>query len=335
MSAPSFCIGVPTYKRADDLERFLTAIRPQLSGKSNVRLVVVNDASHDAAYQALVERFEGLFEYHVLAENAGPAMARQASFSGAVEQFLVMTDDDCIPGPDWLDYLEAIVTADPEIDLIAGNVEPVWHSKPGVFARLISARSNYPGPVVTDHGLLTAVGANCAIRRSLFEQIGGYEPELSVAAEDCCLTQRAIKAGGRHLVAWHWLTGHKAETSLSEISRRAFNYGFGSVQYTLLDQDWVLAEMCSEGSLASAFQTVRRKVRTQWSECRAGGHSWLISVSFSCISILKSVQFERGWRKGLTTFSKEYGCELPQQPGMAKSAMDFLDESVRQQALGI
>lgn len=335
MSAPTFCIGVPTYKRADDLERFLNAIRHQLSGKPNVRLVVVNDASHDAAYQKLVERFEGLFEYRVLAENAGPAMARQAAFSGAAEEFLVMTDDDCIPGPDWLDYLEAIVIADPDIDVIAGNVEPVWHSKPGVFARLIAARGNYPGPLVTDHGLLTAVGANCAIRRSLFEQIGGYEPKLSVAAEDCCLTQRAIKAGGRHLVAWNWLTGHKAETGLGEISRRAFNYGSGSVQYTLLDQDWVLAEMCSDGSLASAFQTTKRKVRTQWSECRAGGKSWLISLSFTAVSALKSVQFERGWRKGLAIFSRAYDRGLPQQPGMAESAVDFLDEREQQHALGI
>lgn len=334
MSGPTFCIGVPTYRRADDLARFLNAVGPQLTAKPNVRLVVVNDASHDAAYQAVAERFEGLFDYRILTENAGPAMARQAAFSDASEEFLVMTDDDCIPGPYWLDYLEAIVTADPEIDLIAGNVEPVWRSEPGMFARLISARSNYPGPVVTDHGLLTAVGANCAIRRSLFVQIGGYASELNLAAEDCCLTQRAIRAGGRHLVAWHWLTGHKAETNLAEISVRAFNYGLGSAQYTLLEQDWVLTELCSDGTLASAFQTVRRKVRTQWSECRAAGQSWLISLSFSAVSVLKAVQFERGWRKGLTTFSKAYGRELPRQPDLSQSAVNFRDDGARQHASG-
>lgn len=335
MTAPTFCIGVPTYKRADDLERFIVAIRSQLLGKSNVRLVVVNDASHGAAYQRLVERFDGLFEYRVLPQNAGPAMARQAAFSGAKEGFLVMTDDDCIPGPDWLDHLEAIVLADPHIDIIAGNIEPVWHSKPSLYARLIAARSNYPGPIVTDHGLLTAVGANCAFRRSLFEKIGGYEPELSVAAEDCCITQRAIKAGGRHVVAWNWLTGHKAETGLREISRRAFNYGFGSVQYALLEQNWVLAEMCSDGSLSSAYQTVRRKVSTQWTECRSQGQSWMVTLSFTAISVLKSIQFERGWKKGLRKFSKTYGCVLPQQPGMAEIAVDFRDVKAQQHALGV
>ncbi|CAN0495517.1 unnamed protein product, partial [Scytosiphon promiscuus] len=108
----------------------------------------------------------------------------------------------------------------------------------GWRARWSAARSNYPGSIVTDHGLLTAVGANSAFRCSLFKRIGGYEPELKGAADDCCVTQHDIKAGGRCLVASNWSTGHKAETSLREISKRAFNYGFGSVQYTLLEQDW-------------------------------------------------------------------------------------------------
>lgn len=334
MVAPTFCIGVPTYKRADDLQRFIVAIKSQLLGKPNVRLVIVNDASHDDAYQKLVEQHDGLFEYRVMPQNAGPAMARQEAFSGAEEDFLVMTDDDCIPGPHWLDYLEAIILADPDIDVIAGNIEPVWHSKPSVFATLIAARSNYPGPVVSDHGLLAAVGANAAFRRTLFERIGGYERALNVAAEDCCLTQRAIRAGGRHLVAWNWSTGHKAETSLREISKRAFNYGFGSVQYTLLEQDWVLAEMCSDGTFAEGLKTIRRKVKTQWAECREQGQSWMMTFGFTAISVLKSVQFERGWKKGLQKFSKAYECDLPQKPDLAKIAVNFLDERAQQHALG-
>lgn len=334
MAAPTFCIGVPTYKRADDLQRFIVAIKSQLLRKPNVRLVIVNDASHDDAYQRLVEQHDGLFEYRVMPQNAGPAMARQQAFSGAEEDFLVMTDDDCIPGPDWLDYLEAIILADPDIDVIAGQVEPVWHSKPGLRARLIAARSNYPGSIVTDHGLLTAVGANSAFRCSLFKRIGGYEPELKGAADDCCVTQRAIKAGGRCLVASNWSTGHKAETSLREISKRAFNYGFGSVQYTLLEQDWVLAEMCSDGTFAGGIKTIRRKVGTQWTECREQGRSWMMTFGFTGISVLKAVQFERGWNRGLRKFSKAYGRGLPRQPDMAKVAVDFLDERTQKHALG-
>ncbi|MGJ8530628.1 MAG: glycosyltransferase [Alphaproteobacteria bacterium] len=335
MATPTFCIGVPTYKRADDLQRFIVAIKSQLLRKPNVRLVIVNDASHDDAYQRLVEQHDGLFEYRVMPQNAGPAMARQEAFSGAEEDFLVMTDDDCIPGPDWLDYLEAIIAADPDIDVIAGQVEPVWHSKPSVCATLMAARSNYPGPVVSDHGLLTAVGANAAFRRTLFEQIGGYERALNVAAEDCCLTQRAIRAGGRYLVAWNWLIGHKAETNLREIAKRAFNYGFGSVQYTLLEQDWVLAEMCSDGTFAGGLKTIRRKVKAQWAECRELGQSWVMTLGFTAISVLKSVQFERGWNAGLRKFSKAYECDLPQQPDMAKVAVNFSDERVQQHALGV
>lgn len=335
MSAPTFCIGVPTYKRAVDLERFLFAVRPQLLKKPNARLVVVNDASHDDSYQRLLERFADLFEYRVQPQNGGPAMARQEAFSGAEEDFLVTTDDDCIPGPDWLDYLEAIVVSDPEIDIVAGHVEPVWHKEPGWFARLIAARSNYPGSLVTDHGLLTAVGANSAFRRSLFEKVGGYEPELSGAADDCCITQRAIKAGGRYLVAWNWLTGHKAETGLREISKRAFNYGFGSAQYTLLDQDWVLADMCSDGSIASSYRTVKRKVSTQWTDCRSQRLSWLPTLTFTAVSLLKSIQFERGWKKGMGQFSRAYKTEIPRQPELATIAVDFEDLQARKYALGL
>lgn len=70
--AKSIRIVVPTHKRPGDLETFLEHMVPQIRGRSNVRLVVVNDGTHDDAYQRVVERFADAIDYRPQAVNRGP-----------------------------------------------------------------------------------------------------------------------------------------------------------------------------------------------------------------------------------------------------------------------
>ena len=67
----SLCVVIPTYRRAARLDRLLTALEPQITGKPDRRVVVVNDGSHDDAYAKVAERFQAIIDYVALPQNRG------------------------------------------------------------------------------------------------------------------------------------------------------------------------------------------------------------------------------------------------------------------------
>lgn len=90
---------VPTYRRPHDLENFLVSIESQLIRHSNVRLVVVNDGSHDDAYQAATAPFRHLIDYRIQPENRGVQFARHAEsdlhrFSASKSETMFEPDGD-------------------------------------------------------------------------------------------------------------------------------------------------------------------------------------------------------------------------------------------------
>jgi len=154
---PSFRIGVPTYKRPYDLEKFLAAIADQIRDKQHISLVVVNDASHDEDYAKVISKYEDIVDYRIQEINKGCGPSRVAALENATEDYLVCTDDDCVPTEYWVEWMEALILANPDVDLFAGEIEPVWYKEPGLIDQILAIPESYPGPVMTECGLLTAL----------------------------------------------------------------------------------------------------------------------------------------------------------------------------------
>ncbi|MEX2200093.1 MAG: glycosyltransferase family A protein [Dongiaceae bacterium] len=132
MTSPStntvrFSIIVPTFRRADRLERLLLSLEPQLAGRSDRELIAVDDASGDPSYATLAHRFGSTMQLLTQPKNAGPSAARNAGFRASRGEFLVFTDDDCVATPYWLDWLDNILVENPDIDLIGGEARPLPH----------------------------------------------------------------------------------------------------------------------------------------------------------------------------------------------------------------
>lgn len=332
-ATPTFRIGVPTYRRPDDLACFLQAIAPQLKGRGNVRLVVVNDASHGPAYAALADRFRDIMEYRVLDENGGPALARNEAFRGASEDYLIHTDDDCYPEPHWLDWLEALARSHPQVDLFAGEILPVWTTEPSLHDRLLAIPDAYPSPAFTRYGLLTAVTANAMVKRAFFEKVGGFSSQLRGASEDYSLTQRLLNAGACYQVAAGWRTGHKARTRIGEMRRRFRGYGKGGAQASLLENDWKLGVVSSRASLRQSLQMVKRKSLRYWNDSGVNPGFLLWRAVQTALTALIATEYEIGWRSGLKQFERRYGRGLPERPGVSERFVDFSDPRQLQTAM--
>ena len=178
--ATTICIGVPSYRRAGQLSDLLKRLVPLVIARPHIRLCVVNDGSHDADYERVLARYEGIVDYRVSPQNGGCGAARRAAFEGATEDYLVCIDDDCIPSREWLDWLEALIEAYPSVDLFAGDVRPHFEKVPGEWERALSIIDESVSPVVFSDGLLTAVTANLAMKRTTYERAGGFSADLRV-----------------------------------------------------------------------------------------------------------------------------------------------------------
>ncbi len=319
--SPRFRIVVATYNRPDDLDLCLGALLRAIDGAQDCTLVIVNDASHSAAYDAVLRKHTGEYEYIVLPENLGPAGARKAGFADADEDYLICTDDDCIAPPFWLPWIRAYVAAYPEVDLIAGSTRSALTSGGSAWQRLLNIPTTYPRAHSTGYGLLTAVTACSVMRRDAYEAAGGFPDHLSGSAEDCYLTQEILNAGGSYVVPEDIETCHKANTSLRDMRRRFRWYGKGSAQTVYSQQNWKLAATASDGSLRDALRSAHARATSinKHLNAKTPDRSWLTRVTSWAVNWIISLEYEWGWYRAIRVHRRNGHGPLPEEPkGYAK-----------------
>jgi GT2 family glycosyltransferase len=230
---PRFSIAIATRGRADGLERLLAALRPQVAGRQDREIVVVNDGSHDAAYQSVAERHADIAGYSALPAHVGIPAARNAAAEQCRGDYLLFTDDDCVPPDGWIDWLDARLRLHPEIDAIAGTTDADIAPTSSFAARVQAHFNLLPQPRLDGRRVLF-VTANLAMRRSLFERLGGFgfREGFPGAGEDVELAVRADMAGARVCLDWTCKVVHALDRRLWTQVRRYWRYGYSNVWMT-------------------------------------------------------------------------------------------------------
>jgi glycosyltransferase involved in cell wall biosynthesis len=121
-------------------------------------------------------------------DAAGPATAREEGWRAAGGDLIAFTDDDCVPGTDWLAAGERTWARRADT-FVQGRTQPE-EEHPGPFSRSLQVdRLNAAFPT-----------CNMLYSRELLERIGGFDTETygrDPGGEDCDLAWRAIEAGAR------------------------------------------------------------------------------------------------------------------------------------------
>jgi glycosyltransferase involved in cell wall biosynthesis len=186
VSSPALSVIIPARDAADTLPDTLGGLRAQTFG-GRVEVVLVDDGSRDAT--AAIARSSGLVDRVLPGPGAGPAGARNAGAAAARAPALAFLDADCRPAPAWL---EAGVKALERAELVLGETRPRPDRRRGPFDRTLSVVGLSP----------LFESANLFVRRTLFEQLGGFEnwlgpPGGKELAEDVWFGWRARRAGAR------------------------------------------------------------------------------------------------------------------------------------------
>ena len=218
-SVPRVSVVVPTFNRAQLLERLLHALARCDVPRGGFEVIVVDDGSTDGT--AAVVADAPLAVSYVRQENAGAAAARNRGWRHAEGELVAFTDDHCVPSPTWLVELDEAMERT-ACDGAGGCIVPLV---PGYLADFVQAERLVGHGGDTDD-VKYLVTANAVFRRETLEAVGGFDERFPGAAgEDTDLTYR-IQDRGLHLtLAGCGSVAHDHRTSVRGLFRTYYRHG--------------------------------------------------------------------------------------------------------------
>ncbi len=199
------------------LGQLLDSLRAQ---EAPFEVVVVDAESRDHTFEiarAYAARYPGIFR--VLRRPGSRGVGRNTGVRAARGEFVAFTDGDCYADPSWLAGLrDALATA----PVVAGRTVIVGKPRYGRLERVELFQSGYD---------VTYPSCNLAYRRSLFEQLGGFDPRF-ITAEDIDLNLRAVRAGASIRFRSDAVIYHHGRTTFLRFLYQAFWNGYGRKQLT-------------------------------------------------------------------------------------------------------
>lgn len=210
MPQPTLSIILPTYNRSALLKVAIAALLRQTAPSNSYEIVVVDNNSSDGTAE-VVTAF-GDPRLRVIHEpRQGLSFARNAGLEAARAPIVAFTDDDVVAAPAWVETLVAALDANPQVDGVGGRVLPAWvNQRPSWLTREhwapLALQDHGDGPRIFDRSRPTGlIGANVALRRTVFNRIGLFSPDVQRvkdgigSTEDHDLLSRLYDAGGRML----------------------------------------------------------------------------------------------------------------------------------------
>lgn len=170
---------IPTYNRNDLLDKCLAALATNIPKIDRPIEVIVSDDSPTNSARPVVDRYP--WATWSEGPKKGPAANRNAAAKKAKGQWLLFTDDDCLPAENWLSAYSASFTSDDSI--VYEGLTTTDRPK---------ARLDEEAPVNLTGGKLWS--CNFAISNRLFASLGGFDESFPFPAmEDVDFQVRAVK----------------------------------------------------------------------------------------------------------------------------------------------
>jgi GT2 family glycosyltransferase len=209
---PRVSVIIVTYRSAKEISDCLESLLRQ---RVAVEIFLVDNASPDNTPEVVTDyaaRFENI---HAILnkENIGLAAANNLPLGKCQGKYVLILNPDTLCRPDTLERMVDFLDSNPDVGVVGpknvyvdGTPHASFHRQWGIlhvliwrvlpyrFVRMLYDRlSSYKR-----QDLLFVSGACLLLRRNIFEQIGGYDPEYFLTVEDACdLCIRARETGCR------------------------------------------------------------------------------------------------------------------------------------------
>ncbi|QQR92907.1 MAG: glycosyltransferase [Candidatus Iainarchaeum archaeon] len=180
-------VVVPTLNEEKNIGPCLQALREQ-DFEGGYEVIVADGNSEDKTRE-IAER---LADKVIIEKRRSIAFERNAGAQHAKGKIIVFTDADSCAPKNWLSSVYRIFEDDKELSLVYG---PVFFSDTSKEEQWISSFFMPKFMKIMDLlSMHNPIGSNMAIRREVYEKIGGFNTEY-ITCEDLDLGKRAIKHG--------------------------------------------------------------------------------------------------------------------------------------------
>jgi glycosyltransferase involved in cell wall biosynthesis len=184
-SACELSIVLCTYNRAELLGRALDALVGQTLDPRRFEVIVVDNNSNDATPTVVRNRAERHSHLRYLFEpRQGLPVARNSGVVASRAPLIAFTDDDVEVDQEWAAAVLSAFARYPDVGYIGGKVVGVWDEA----GRPAWVPSTHYGPLAlqdlgnrtlsvgSDDARPCLIGANFAVRRSVFRDVGLFSP---------------------------------------------------------------------------------------------------------------------------------------------------------------
>ncbi len=220
-------VVIPTLNRASKLERCLGALSRQ-SSDADFEIRGAEGGSTDGTLR-LLEGSDLPNLSFLIERKRGAGAARNSAVRAARGSLVAFTDDDCVPGPDWLSGLRAALPEDQKCAGVGGMVSPM---KDCVVSRFLD-RSRAGRNIEWGGKAIHLPTTNSMYRRSALQDVGLFDERVLIC-EDIELSQRILRKG-------YWLKAfqgaavrHDDPADIPTLYRKSYLHGSGVATVALM-----------------------------------------------------------------------------------------------------
>jgi GT2 family glycosyltransferase len=225
-------VVIVNWNRCDLLQRALDSLEAQ--SQSHFEVVVVDNGSTDGSLDLLDAKAAapGRFPLRVIAnpDNRGFCAANNQAINVSQSEYIALLNNDAEAEPDWLESLIQALASRPDYGMAASKIL-VWED-----TRLIDkaghlifwdGQNRGRGSGEIDQGqydqmedALWPDGCAALYRRSMLEQIGGFDEDFFAYADDAELGLRARIAGWKCVYVPQAVVRHRRGSTLGQLAPR-------------------------------------------------------------------------------------------------------------------
>ena len=224
MPDPHCSVVIPTYNAATLISQQLAALAGQL-GAPPFEVVVADNGSTDdiaSVVAAWRDRLPGLRRVDA-SRGRGVSVARNVGIDQAATDLIMICDADDVVAPTWVRAFHDALLDHP---LASGPAETRLLSGPS--AGWVPIDEHSTGLYETWGGRTYGLGGNTAMRREVWESVGGYDEDYPAGAEEIDFAWRAWDLGYRFAYVPEALLHYRIRTDLRGVLRQQYNSGRGT-----------------------------------------------------------------------------------------------------------
>ena len=234
---PMVTVGLSTWNSALTIEACVESILN--TAYPNKEIIVVDDGSTDDTLQRLAK-----YPIRVIhQQHQGVSAGRNNVLRHARGEIVVYTDSDTIVSNNWLDVIAEAVQ-DPSVGAICGWTEFRTDHRCASWIKSLDNRMRFDG---RRRETSMVVGLNCAFRKKVLEEIGGFNPDW-YHAEDTEVSYLIRQRGYRILLVPEALVEHVPEGDWGGYLRKRYRNAKAHMR-VFLTHPWQLG---SDDFLASS-----------------------------------------------------------------------------------